>query len=198
MKRARFLQLNALLDAIENFLVAAFVADQKQTQAGVLEKSDGVVIQIGPAVAGPGQAERRQFFGDFAGAREIGREGVVIEEKFLHLREQFFGVGHFGGDVFGRANAVFVPADGLGPEAESALRRAAAPGVKTQIRMQQIADEILLDLQIALVGIHHPRQHIHVRDQFAFAVVDDFALARCDRKGRQFPPAAALRPLPCR
>ncbi len=42
--------------------------------------------------------------------------------------------------------------------------------------MQQITDEILFDLQIALVSVHHPRQDVHVGDHFALAIVDDFAL----------------------
>jgi hypothetical protein len=99
-----------------------------------------------------------EFFGDFARARQVGGEGVVVEEKLAHLGEKFFGVGHFRGHVFRRAHAVFVAADGLGPEAEGALRRAAAAGVEAQIGMEQVADEILFDLQVAFVGVHHPGQ----------------------------------------
>jgi len=33
-------------------------------------------------------------------ARQIGGEGIVIEEKFAHLREELLGVGHFASDVF--------------------------------------------------------------------------------------------------
>ena len=73
-------------------------------------------------------------------------------------------------------------ADGLGPEAEGALRRAAAPGVETQVRVQQIADEILLNLQIPLVRIDHPRQNVHVGDHFALAVVDDLPVGTAIRK----------------
>ena len=42
--------------------------------------------------------------------------------------------------------------------------------------MEQVADEILFNLQIAFVGVHHPRQDVHVGDHFAFAIVNDFAL----------------------
>ena len=42
--------------------------------------------------------------------------------------------------------------------------------------MQQIADEIFLDLQIAPVNIRHPRQRVHVLNHFAFGIVDDFAV----------------------
>ena len=100
---------------------------------------------------------------DFARARKIRGEGIVIEEEFPHLREELLHVGHFVGDILRRTNAIFVSADGLRPEAEGALRRAAAAGVKAHVRMQQVTDEIFLDLQIALVDVRHPGERIHVR-----------------------------------
>ncbi len=39
--------------------------------------------------------------------------------------------------------------------------------------MEQVPDEILLDSQVALVHVHHPRESVHVRNQFPIAVVDD-------------------------
>ena len=121
-------------------------------------------------------AERGELFGDFAGARQIRGEGVVVEEKFAHLRENFLHVGHFVGDVLRRADAIFVSADGLRPEAEGALRRAAAAGIHRNVRMQQVADEIFFDLQIAFIDVRHPRQRVHVRNHFALGIVFDFAV----------------------
>ena len=59
---------------------------------------------------------------------------------------------------------------------QKALRRATAPGVEAEIRVEEVADEILLDLKIAFVGVHHPRQDVHVGDEFTFLVVNDFAV----------------------
>ena len=147
---------------LENLLVAALVADQEQPQPGVLEGLDGVVVEVGAAVAAPGQAERRELLGDLAGARQVGGEGVVVEEELLDLREELLHVGHFVGDILRRADAVFVAADGLRPEAEGALGGASAAGVEAHVGMEQVADEILLDLQVALIDIGHPGQGVHV------------------------------------
>ena len=183
---------------VQNVVVAAFVADEEQAQAVVLEDFDGVVIQVRAAVAAPVDAERAELFGNFARARQVRGEGVVIEEKFAHLRENFLHVGHFVGDILRRADAVFVSADGLRPEAEGALGRAAAAGIHRNVGMQQVADEIFFDLQIAFIDIRHPRQRVHVRNHFALGVVFDFpvlVLVRQTGDGRKF---AVLRRLPCR
>ena len=160
---------------VEDFVVAAFVTDEEQAQAGILERLDRVVIEIGAAVAAPGQAERCQLFRDFAGARQVRGEGVVIEEKFLHLRKELLHVGHFVGDILRRTHAIFVSADGLRPEAEGALRRATAAGVKAHVRMQQVTDEIFFDLQIALVDVRHPGSASMFVDHLAFGIVLDLA-----------------------
>ena len=43
--------------------------------------------------------------------------------------------------------------------------------------MQQVADEILFDLQVALIDIRHPRQRVHVLNHLALGVVFDFPVA---------------------
>ena len=188
---------HALLDAGEDLVVAAFVADQEQAQAVVLETLDGVVVEVGAAVAGPVRAQRPELLGDLAGARQVGGEGVVVEEELPHLREDLLHVGHLVGHVLRRADAVAVAADGLGPEAEGALGRAAASGVDADVGMQQVADEILLDLEVALVHVRHPGQHVHVGDQLALGVVFDLAVlvavAQAGDGGKRGP-----RRLPCR
>ena len=55
---AHLLELDPFLDVLEDLAVAAFVADEEQAQAAVFEELDGVGVEIGAAVAGPGQAER--------------------------------------------------------------------------------------------------------------------------------------------
>ncbi len=82
---AHFVHRHALLDAREDVVVARFVTDQEQAQTGVLELFNRIVIEVGAAVAGPGQAKRREFLGDFASARQVRGKGIVIEEEFRLL-----------------------------------------------------------------------------------------------------------------
>src|SRR5258708_34001787 len=112
---AHVVHSHAFLNAAENVSAAALVADQEQAQAGVLERLDGVVIKIGAAVATPGQTEWGELFGNLTRAREVGGESVVIKEELVHLREELLHVGHFIGDVFRKANAIFMAANSLRP-----------------------------------------------------------------------------------
>ena len=43
--------------------------------------------------------------------------------------------------------------------------------------MQQVADEVALDLQVAFIDIGHPRQGVHVLNQLALRVMPDAAVA---------------------
>jgi hypothetical protein len=99
--------------------------------------------------------------GDRLGARQIVGEGVVVEEEFLHLRESRFA-RRISSRHAGRAHAVAVPADGLRPQAEGAARFAAAPGVERHVGVLQVADEVVLDAQVALVDLGDERQLVHV------------------------------------
>ena len=89
------------------------------------------------------------------GARQIVGEGVVVEEKLPHLREIFLRRGHFRFHAVRAAHPVAVPAQRLRPQAERALRAAAPARVERDVRMLQVADEVVLDGQIALVHVHH-------------------------------------------
>jgi hypothetical protein len=74
------------------------------------------------------------------------------------------------------ADPVAMPADGLRPQAEGAFRAAAAPGIQRQIRVLQIADEIILDLEIALVDLGHEGQPVHVLQHRPRRIMDDDAV----------------------
>ena len=69
-----------------------------------------------------------------------------------------------------------MPANGLGPQAEGAARFASAAGVDRDVGVLQIADEVVLDLQVALIDRRHPRQAVHVVQDRPVRVVDDRAL----------------------
>ena len=74
------------------------------------------------------------------------------------------------------AHPVIMPADGLRPQAESAMALAAAPGIERQIRVLEIADEVIFDLEVALIDIGYKRQVVHIGKDLAFLVVDDHAI----------------------
>src|SRR5437899_6464310 len=53
----------------------------------------------------------------------------------------------------------------LRPEAEGAARPTPPARVERHVRMQEVADEVLLDHQVALVDVHDERQRVHVLER---------------------------------
>ena len=84
---ARDVDPHALLDVVEDLLVAGFVADQQQPQAVVAQHFERRARHVGLGVARPGDAELAQLAGDRLGARPVVGEGVVVEEELLDLRK---------------------------------------------------------------------------------------------------------------
>ena len=171
----RHVDAHALPDVVQDLLIAAFIADQQQPQAVVAHCPQRVARDIGFGVARPGDAELAELACDRLRARQIVGEGVIVEEELLHLRERISRPADFVDDIADAAGAIAVAADGLRPEAEGAARFAAAPGVKREIRMLEIADEIILDLQVAFVHRRDERQFVHVLQDRARRVVPDCA-----------------------
>ena len=83
----RDLDPHALLDVVQDLLVAAFVADQQQPQPVVPQHLQRLARHIRLGVARPGDAQLAQLLRDRLGARQIVGEGVVVEEELPHLRE---------------------------------------------------------------------------------------------------------------
>ena len=124
-----------------------------------------------------------------------GRLSVSVsssKKNSLTCGKRLLRVFQFVDDVTDAAGAVGVPADGLRPQAEGAARFAAAPGVKRQIRVPQIADEVVLDLEVALVDRRDERQLVHVVQQRALVVVDDAAVVPAIRQTGDAAEVAAL------
>src|SRR5581483_7337903 len=153
---------HALADVMQNLLIAAFVADQQQPQAIVAHDFQCVARNVGLGVAGPDHSELAELARDRFGPRTVVREGVVIEEKFLHLRKSLLGPAHFLDHVADAARPVAMTADRLRPQTEGAARFTAAPGIERDVRMLQITDKIILDGEIALVNRRYERQFVHV------------------------------------
>ena len=180
----RHVDQHALLDVVQDLLVAGLVADDEQPAAVVGQHFEGLARHIALGVAGPDDAELADLPGQRFDARQVVGQRVVVEEHLLDLRERLHRPFQLVDDVSDAAGAVVVSAHGLRPQAEGAARFAAAPGVERQIRMPQVADEVVLDLEIALVDRRDERQLVHVVQHGAVGVVDDAAVARRDTTSR--------------
>src|ERR1700674_5389973 len=77
-----------------------------------------------------------------------------------------------------------MPTDRLRPEAESALRPAAAPGIDRNVRMYKVTDEIVFDLQVALINGRDERQLVHVLENRPGFVVHDAAIGLAKAQAR--------------
>ena len=173
---ASALDRGALLDVLEDLRVAGLEADDEQAAAGFLHGFEGVAAGGDAAGAGPGEAERLQLFAELDGADLLDVEGVVVEEELLDVGEVFLGPLHFGGDVVGGPLAPGVAGERLRPEAEGALRRAAAGGVERDVGVQQERDVVAGDVHVALVDLGGPGHGVEVFDLRAVRVVLDDAV----------------------
>ena len=138
------------------------VADEQQPQAVVLHHLQRLIGDIGLGIAGPGQAKLADFLRERLGARQIVGERVVVEEELLHLWEGRLRPCQFLDDVADAAHAITMAADGLRPEAEGAARFAATARIEGDVRVLEIADEIILDDEIAFVDRRHEWKRVHV------------------------------------
>ena len=152
-----------------------FVADEQQPQAVLLQHFERLARHIGLGIARPDDAQLAELLRDRLGARQVVGEGIVVEEEFAHLREAFLRRFDLGDDMLDAAHAIFMAADGLGPQAEGAMRFTAAARIDRDIRVHQIADEIILDPEIAVIDVGDERKLVHVLEHGPLAVMDDLA-----------------------
>ena len=99
----------ALFDVFENLRIAGFEAYDQQTTAGFAHGLQRFAIGGDARGAGPGKAQWLELGAKLDGAPLLDVEGVVVEEVFLHVREELFRVRHLGGNVIGGALAPCVP-----------------------------------------------------------------------------------------
>ena len=139
----------ALADVVQDLLAAGLVSDEEQPQPVL--PHDLAATRRGRSPSRCTTTSRRACRGARRSlrAREVVREGVVVEEVLLDLREEAVRAPDLLGHVFRRARAVAVAADRLGPEAERAPRAAAAPRVQRDVGVEQVADEVVLDDEVA-------------------------------------------------
>src|SRR5262249_59351657 len=113
----------------------------------------------------PREAEPAEPSCDGLSARQVVGERVVVEEVLLYLREMAARPRNLGDDVLDRPRAIAMAAHRLRPETERAARPASPPRVERHVRVQEVADEVLLDHQIALIDVHDERQRVHVLER---------------------------------
>jgi hypothetical protein len=111
------------------------------------------------------------FLAQLDGADLLDVEGVVVEEELLHFGEVLLGPGQLGGHVVGGALAPGVSAERLRPQAEGALRRAAARGVERDVGMQQEGHVVARHVHVALVDLGGPGHRVQVFDLRAVGIV---------------------------
>jgi hypothetical protein len=152
----RALDGGALLDVLEDLRVAGLVADDEQAAAGILHGLQGVVVGGDARGAGPGEAERLQLLAELDGAGLLDVEGVVVEEELLDVGEEFLACFISAATSSVTALAPGVAGERLRPEAEGALRGAAARGVERDEGVQQEGDVVLGDVEVAVVDLGGP------------------------------------------
>src|SRR5262249_1760835 len=97
-----------------------------------------------------------------------------------------------GHDMTDAARSVAMAADGLRPQAERAARFAAAAGIERNVGVLEIADEIILDSQVAFIDRSHERQFVHVLEDRARPIVPDDAVTLAIGQAVDGTPIAAL------
>src|SRR5580692_2456608 len=127
----------ALLNVLQDLRIAGFEADDKQTASSFAHGLQCVVVGGDARGAAPRNAEWLQFFAKLDGAHLLNVESIVVEEKFLDLREVLLRPFHLRRNIVTRSLAPRVTAQGLRPQTECALRRAAARGVKRDVRVKK-------------------------------------------------------------
>src|SRR5262249_14941802 len=99
-----------------------------------------------------------------------------VEEELLHLREGLLGPFELFDHVPDAARAILMTTDGLRPQTEGAARFAAAARVERNVGVLEVAAEIVLDDQIALIDRGDERQVVHALEDRAVVVMDDGAV----------------------
>src|SRR5208337_3641947 len=158
----------AFFYAIEDLLVAGFKADHQDPKAVGSEVFEGLVVDICASIARPGEFEPGESLADFDSPSLIDSEGIVIKKPFTGLRKELHALLQFSNDCGRALGAIFVSPDGLRPKAKGTFGGAAAPGVERHIGMKQIADEVIVDVQIFVIDRENAWQGIRIEQDLAF------------------------------
>src|SRR5262249_33103453 len=141
---------DALFHVVQDLLISRLVSDEQQAETVVLEDPQRLVGNIRLGIAGPRHPKLSQSARDGFSSRPIVGERVIVEEVLLDLGKVSAGHADLFDDVLDRPGPIPVTADRLGPEAKRAFRAAAASRIERYVRMQEVADEVVLDGQVPL------------------------------------------------
>src|SRR5262249_40429305 len=129
------------------------------------------------------------------GARRVVSERVIIKKELTNLGKRLLRPGDLLNHMTNAARAVSMAAHSLRPQAERAARFAAATCIERQIRMQQIADEVVPDGEVACVqGCQERRRAEGLKDRAVLAVPGD-AIAITIREAGDLSSGASRRTL---
>jgi hypothetical protein len=165
-----------LLDVLEDLRIARLEADDEQTAARFFHRLQRVVVGSDTGVARPCEAKGLELLAEVDGAGLLDVEGVVVEEVLLYLGEGPLGLCQFRGHIICGALAPGVSAQRLRPEAERALRRAAAGGVERDEGMQQEGHVVARYVQVPHVDLRGPRHCVQIFHLRAVGVVNHLAV----------------------
>ena len=172
----RALDGGALFDVFENLRIAGFEADNEQAAASLFHRLQRIAVGGDARSAAPGDAEWLQLRAQLDGPDFLNIEGVVVEEELLDVGEVLLGPGQFGGHIVGGALAPGVSAERLRPQAEGALRRAAACRIERDERVQQEGHAVTRHVHVPLVDLGGPGHRVQIFDLRPVGVVNDLAV----------------------
>ena len=158
----RALDRDALLDVLENLLVARLVADDEEAEPAVLHRLQRLAVDVRARVRRPRDTELAEALRDRDGALRVGRERVVVEEELLHVGEVPLEALALLEHVLDAARAVAVAGRHLRPQAERAARRAAAARVERHVRVLAVGAVVLLVVEVARVDVGRERQGVQL------------------------------------
>ena len=115
-KFPRGLEVQALLNPVQDLLVAGFEANKQKPQSIIPELTEGFVVEVRPRVARPGQFKLLHAFGDFDRARPVDGKGVIVKHPFAHaIPKQILADLHLPDHGWWGFRTVGMTTDRLGP-----------------------------------------------------------------------------------
>jgi hypothetical protein len=170
------LDCSALLDVLENLRIAGLEADDEQAATGFFHGLERFAVGGDARGAGPCQIERLELFAQLDGATFWMLK--VSSSKKNSFTSGKFSLAHFSSAATSSVDRLRQawPAQRLRPEAEGALRRAAARGVERDVRVQQERHVVAGHVHVALVDLGGPGHRVEVFNLRAVGIVHDLAV----------------------
>src|SRR5262249_20028483 len=151
-----------LFDVLQNLWITGFKPDNEEARSSVRHGLQRFIVAVHACRTRPPKPQGLQLCANIEDAVFADVERIVVEEKFLCLREQAKRLPDFPSHVFARANSPGMSGKRLRPQTKRAERRTAARRVKSHIRMKQEWNVVSLDRKVAFVNLGRERQLIEI------------------------------------